>query len=112
MVAARAMRPCGLHLLGAAKPWSTRRPRRIDPDTSDAMRAWFDASPWPGLIPPDHAELTRTRSALAGLLATGPDPRSLFAPRVLSYLQRRFEDRLQGLAPGLDLGALTETVSG
>lgn len=97
-VARRRLTPCGLHLLGAAKPWSDIRPGRIDPDIAEAMAAFFAPTPWAGLIP--ARDWTRNRARIAEAEAACTDPAALFLPEVLAYLRRDFEDVAQGLAPG------------
>ncbi len=97
-LAARMCRPCGLHLLGAAKPWSDRRPKRIDPEVAVAMRRFFAGGPWDGLVP--EIDLAANARAIEGLAETAALPEDLFTPEVLGYLTRPFEDVAQGAAPG------------
>ncbi|MEL6584285.1 MAG: glycosyltransferase [Pseudomonadota bacterium] len=106
--AKRVLRPCGVHLLGAAKPWRTNRPGRIDPDLSQRMTEWFAASPWPAEIP--EQDLSRNAALIAKVEAEAPPISQVFAPEVLRYMKRDFEDISQGLAPSFDpQGLLADT---
>lgn len=98
------LNPCGVHLLGAAKPWSVKRPRRINPALAERMRSFFAGTSWDGIIP--RQDLSESAEHLETLKQLAPHPAQIMPRHVYAYMRRDFEDIAQGLAPSLNRTSL------
>lgn len=103
-IAYELLKPSGLHLLGASKPWSDRRIRRINPHIADKMAGFFTTSPWPEYVPLRDYSVIRAKISAVRNISSKGNAIELFLPEVASYLwSTAFEDVEQQLTPKFQL---------